>query len=172
MKDLAGYYFDLNFVPSFIDLLYVELENLVVEDNFYSSPYNQIRADVSRNLKHKVVELFPFPISDLGFFKNDPMTSYPWHKDAERKFAVNILLCDPNANFQIYFYNFEDRRKIEVPYRKNIPLVFNTSKMHSITNNHQTATRYIFTIGSTEMSYDIGLGLLRDKFFSTWHKNK
>lgn len=164
------YYYDLDFVPNFIEMIYKELELSIVESKFYQSPYNQNRADVSADLKNKVCELFIFPISDIGFFRNLPLTSYPFHCDAERQFAVNLLLCDADEKFEVCFYDFEYRKKINVPYRKNIPLVFNTKKSHSITNKHEIKTRYIFTIGSTKINYNDGLTILLDKFHKTEQK--
>ena len=151
------YFYDLGIIPKFTGLLYEELSRAISIDSFYRSSHGQSRSDFADSqLKQAIIDSMPFEISDMGIFRNAPRSRYPLHIDAERNLSLNILLCEPDEKFVVDIYRTNDGvfQKKPIPYRKDIPLLLNTKKYHSITNLHLIKTRYICSIGSTKNSYE------------------
>lgn len=153
----SKYFYDLGIIPKFTGLLYEELGRSISIDSFYKSSHGQSRSDFTDSqLKQLIRDSMPFEISDMGIFRNAPRSMYPLHIDAERNLSLNILLCEPDEKFAVDYYLTDDGvfQKKPIPYRKDIPLLLNTQKYHSIKNLHLTKTRYICSIGSTKNSYE------------------
>jgi len=156
---LSDYYSAIPIRFDFIDQVYSELS----QAQFYVSKTRQTRSDVSPELKQKFRDVLPFNIYCCGFFKNPPGWFYPMHKDVERLCALNVLLCDESQNFETFCYDDGRKQIAQVDYRRDVPILLNTKKFHSVRNN-DTATRYLLSIGCIDEDYESVKRKLHDHF--------
>ena len=153
MINYNDYFVYINFNSS--DLI-TEINQFVQnnQNKFFISKQNQCRIDFNKIIKNNIRDIFKFPISDLGVFKNIPRWSYPIHYDSQRKFAVNLLLSDSNNEFEALFYNDDKTINFPIPYIKNQWVLVNTKKLHSVKNNSKTDIRYVISIGCESVNYN------------------
>jgi hypothetical protein len=122
-------------------------------DKFYLSRFNVSRVDLPSSILNELKKILTYEISDAGIQVNTPGWTYKAHKDAMRQFAMNMLLTDPNPDFEIFSYPDDESMAIPVPYIKNKWLMLNTKKLHSIKNNSKTLNRHLMSIGCSDSSY-------------------
>ena len=85
-----------------------------------------------------------------NFIKNNPMTTYDWHRDIDRKVAINFLLADaPNSLtlFRDKEYGVDRMRyNIDVcTYVPRKPVIFNTTIQHTVIN-YNDQPRFILSL--------------------------
>lgn len=144
----------------FIDDVYAELGAA----NFYRSKTGQNRSDVSPSLRAKFQSVLPFNIYCCGFFRNVPGWIYPMHKDSYRLCALNILVADPSDKFETCC--FDEKRIVvgTIPHERNIPILLNTKRFHSVVNRDPDRTRFVLSIGCVDESYEVVKAKLYDNF--------
>jgi hypothetical protein len=152
MINYNDYYVNLNFN----DLDLIKEINEFIFDNqhkFFISRLGQNRIDFDIKLINKIREICPFFVSDAGIFKNPPGWVYPVHKDSRRQFAMNLLLSDPDPDFEVNFYSEDLSTKFLIPYVKNKWVLINTKKFHGVKNNSSTKDRYTISVGCISKTY-------------------
>jgi hypothetical protein len=85
-----------------------------------------------------------------NFLKNNPMTTYDWHRDIDRKVAINFLLVEaPNSLtlFRDKEYGVDRMRyNIDVcTYTPRKPVIFNTTIQHTVIN-YNDQPRFILSL--------------------------
>jgi hypothetical protein len=139
MKD---YYFFTNFTPTAIlDDIYAEMIN----GDYYLSPANVFRCDVSHGLKEKIKKIINLPISDCGFLKTKPRQNYPMHRDIFRISAINMPMFSPNLHF--FSHVFDGKKYCPIEYKKNYFTILNVSQLHGVRNLSTSEERNVFSIG-------------------------
>jgi len=103
-----------------LDQLYQEA---AVTSNYYESPANPpvMRCDVSQGVREYFKKLITVPFRDCGFLKTPPNSVYPIHKDSFRITALNMLMVDPDKDFNTFMLNIGPKKidQLSVPYVKN-----------------------------------------------------
>lgn len=122
-------------------------------DKFFVSKLGQCRIDFPFFINKQFREFMPFTISDYGCFKNVPGWVYPIHKDANRKFAMNMLLSEVDDGFETLLYNDDKSESWPIPYITDQWVMLNTKKFHSVKNNSKI-DRYTISIGCTTIDYN------------------
>lgn len=135
-------------MPHITDKLYQEA---AVESNYYLSPANVFRCDVSQELRSEIQKIVKVPIADCGFLKRFPKSVYPIHVDTYRICAINMPMSDPDPNF--YAYSFDGHNRIPIEYKKDHLTILNVRKMHGVINKSDTNTRIILSIGLKTTDY-------------------
>ena len=120
---------------------------------YYISRYGNCRADLSADILLELQNMFPFKISDAEIYKNYPEWVYKIHKDANRQFAINMLLTDVNSYFHALCYSEDKITSFPIPYAKNEWVMLNTKQWHSVENKSPNITRFVMSIGCTDVSY-------------------
>lgn len=133
-----------------MSIIYQNLDNAC----FITTTTKQIRFEFDSSIRNYVQQSIPFEISDCGVFKNPPGWVYPIHIDAKRTCAINILLCEENPEFLVYFYGNRLDKPIPLNYKKDVPYLLNTKKLHGVKNLSKDKTRFVLTIGNTTDSYE------------------
>ena len=150
--DLSDYFTCVN-LP--IDIVQDINEYVRINDsNFFISHLGQFRINFNSSIISKLLPFIPFTISDCGVFKNIPESSYPIHKDKNRKCALNMLLIDNDDEFQATIYDDSGNNLGKIPYVKHQWILLNTKKFHGVKNNSLTKIRYNVSIGSTVQDYN------------------
>ena len=93
-----------------------------------------------------------------NFIKNGPMTVYDWHRDLDRKVAINFLLAEaPNSLtlFRDKEYGVDRMRyNIEVcSYTPRKPVIFNTTIQHTVINYNDQPRFILSLIFPMEVNY-------------------
>jgi hypothetical protein len=85
-----------------------------------------------------------------NFIKNGPMTVYDWHRDLDRKVAINFLLNE-SPNSLVLFRDKEygvDRMRYNIKvceYTPRKPVIFNTTIQHTVIN-YDSQPRFILSL--------------------------
>lgn len=159
MKSIT-HYLNTEYSPQCLDRIKKELE----EANWYMSPYNTERSDLSKELRSDLQSLLPFKISDAGFLRRRPNSIYHPHIDPKRTFALNLSLTEdfdlagtyvikifPRINNGVIDYSSVYKEKVS--YTKNCFTVLNVKQIHYVVN-HSDHDRIILSIGCNETSYN------------------
>lgn len=156
--NLNDYYFFTKYKPKCIDAIKEELKNT----NWYISPYNTERSDLSKELRSHLQSVLPFKISDAGFLRRRPISIYDPHVDPARTFALNILLTEltpGEGTFVLALDHDKDNAKKfntsarRVPMVQDYVTVLNVKKIHYVVN-HTDHDRIILSIGCNDTSYE------------------
>jgi hypothetical protein len=153
------HFFNTNYSPKCLDRIKEELAS----PNWYLSPYNTERSDLSKELKAHLQSLLPFKISDAGFLRRRPNSIYHPHIDPKREFALNLSLTEDSENSGTYVIKmhtktdngvigFHNVYKEQVSYTKDCFTVLNVKQIHYVVN-HSDHDRIILSIGCNETTY-------------------
>jgi hypothetical protein len=100
-----------------------------------------------------------FPIANVGLLIIDPFKCYKWHVDAERKFALNLLLDGFDTSYSIFSDNYKESSLqadiLHLKYDKNYFYAFNTKVYHTVFNLNEK--RHLISVEfllNTKYSYD------------------
>jgi hypothetical protein len=148
-------YKNLDFSPGhLLDQLYQEAS---VEKNYYLSPVNVWRCDVSEDLRFELSKLISVPFADCGFLKTKPKSQYPVHKDVYRVAAINLPIFESNKDFKSIVITPQGITTIE--YKKDSFLLLNVLEFHGVFNNSETEDRIVLSMGIKEKTYQELCGL-------------
>lgn len=143
------YYISLNYSP--IHLLEMMYDESTRSDNYYLSPVNVLRCDVSQELRTELSKIINAPFSDCGFLKTKPLQNYPIHTDVFRIAAINMPLFEETIGFKSVVFT---GKKIEtINYTTNYFTLLNVMKPHGTTNTNTDKERIILSIGFKEKTY-------------------
>ena len=148
---MEEYFLKITLPLNFLKQAYEELHT----SNFYTSPHGLVRSDASKELKEQIQKEIPFEIFDCGFFKNSPGWSYQLHADTQRTCAINILMCNNSQDFVANFVSDNFKETINIPYVKDVPILFNTKKFHRVKNLSTIDNRFVLSIGHETYPYEI-----------------
>jgi hypothetical protein len=149
----------------FLDTVYKNLDH----SSFKITPTKQLRLEFRKEIKDYIQNFIPFKIDDCGIFKNPPGWIYPIHRDKNRTCAINILICEEDPDFEIKFYEENTMKSIFLPYKKEVPYLLNTKKLHGVINRSRGKTRLVLTIGNSTDSYEDVLKIFKHENF---HHNR
>ncbi len=156
-----SYFFNLNYSPiHLLDALYKES---CQEENYYRSPVNVLRCDVSAELREELSKLFSVPFNDCGFLKTLPNSKYPVHKDVFRRTAVNMPMFDFNPDFKSFVVS--PKGLIDVDYKKDSFSMLNVLEFHGVLNGSDKEARTVLSIGFKDYNYAELLKMHRDGIF-------
>lgn len=143
------YYANLNFSPT--ELLEQIYKEAGVEGNYYLSPVDVWRCDVSEDLRNKLSKLISVPFTDCGFLKTKRKSRYPVHKDVYRVAAINLPMFENNKDFRSVVITSQGIKTIE--YKKDSFLLLNVLEFHGVFNDSETEDRTVLSIGVKEKTY-------------------
>ena len=147
---MDDYYIFLNYTPiHLLETMYYEASCV---DNYYLSPVNVLRCDVSPYLRKELSKVINAPFSCCGFLKTLPMTSYPIHTDKFRIAAINMPLFEETIGFDSGMYI--EKKMGAVNYKTNYFTMLNVTKPHYVTNQNPDKERIILSIGFKNNSYN------------------
>ena len=143
------YYTSLNYSPDhLLEMMYAEA---ACAENYYLSPVNVWRCDVSEELRIGLSKIINVPFSDCGFLKTKPLSTYQLHIDRFRIAAINMLLFEETIGFNSFVFT---GKKIEpVEYKKNYFTMLNVMKPHGVKNENSASERIMLSIGFKNHSY-------------------
>jgi hypothetical protein len=149
-------FFQLNNFPDLEDLvceagINAVFPNLPKEE----TPENHVPQSIgsrSRFFKTKFCQDLSQQFGEIktNFIKNGPMSTYDWHRDIDRKVAINFLLR-PAPNSLVLFRDKEygvDRMRYNIKaceYTPKKPVIFNTTIQHTVIN-YNDQPRYILSL--------------------------
>jgi hypothetical protein len=153
------YYISLNYSPThLLKMMYDESARL---ENYYLSPVNVLRCDVSQELRTELSKIINAPFFDCGFLKTKPLQNYPIHVDAFRIAAINMPLFEETIGFKSIVFTGE---KIEtIKYTTNYFTLLNVMKPHGVTNSNPEKERIMLSMGFKNNSYDDLIKKFKDK---------
>jgi hypothetical protein len=156
---MQNYYIYLGYSPAhLLEKMYEESSNA---DNYYLSPVNVLRCDVSQELRTELSKIINVPFSDCGFLKTKPFQNYPIHTDVFRIAAINMPLFEETQGFKSVIFTGE---KIEtIKYTSNYFTLLNVMKPHGVTNSNTEKERVMLSIGFKNNSYDDLMKKFKDK---------
>jgi hypothetical protein len=167
MKD--SLFFNTATTPSeILEQLYYEA---AVDSNYYKSPANPpvMRCDVSKDIRDYFKKLITVPFRDCGFLKTPPNSVYPLHKDTFRITALNMLMVDPDDEFDTFVLDINSKgiTRHAVPYVKNQFMLLNVMNPHGVINKSKEVERIVLSIGITDTDYQTCLQkLLKKELFN------
>ena len=143
------YFLNLNYSP--VHLLSTMYQEASVAENYYLSPVNVLRCDVSPFLKKELAKLINAPFTCCGFLKTPPLGRYPIHTDVFRISSINMPLFEETLGFQSYMYTGQALEPID--YKTNNFTLLNVMKPHGIENKNPEKERLVLSIGFKHHSY-------------------
>lgn len=144
------FFLQLNYSPThLLDMMYAEA---ACAENYYLSPVNVLRCDVSEQLRTELSKIINVPFNDCGFLKTLPLTNYPIHMDKFRIASINMPLFEEEFGFISEVFNGKTLEKID--YKTNHFTMLNVMKLHGVKNQNSTKERIILSIGFKNNSYD------------------
>lgn len=144
------YYTPLNYKPAhLIEMIYVESS---CAENYYLSPVNVWRCDVSAELREELSKIINIPFNDCGFLKTKPLGMYPLHIDRFRVAAINMPLFEETIGFNSFVFTGKKLESIE--YKKDYFTMLNVVKPHGVKNENSESERIMLSIGFKNHSYD------------------
>lgn len=146
---MDDYFLSLNYSPE--HLLSIMYEEASVAENYYMSPAQVLRCDVSPFLKKELSELINAPFTCCGFLKTPPLGRYPIHTDVFRISSINMPLFEETLGFQSYMYTGKTLEPID--YKTNNFTLLNVMKPHGIENKNPDRERLMLSIGFKNHSY-------------------
>lgn len=123
-----------------------------IAENYYLSPVNVWRCDVSDYVREGLQSILNVPFNDCGFLKTKPSQTYPMHVDAFRISAINMPMFDETAGFESVV--FTGKRIDHILYTKNKFTLLNVMKPHMASNKNNNVERIVLSIGIKEYSYE------------------
>jgi hypothetical protein len=145
-----------------LDRLYQEA---AIESNYYESPADPpvLRCDVSDDLRKYFKKLITVPFRDCGFLKTAPNSVYPIHTDSFRITALNMIMIDPDKDFNTFMLDISPTRvkRYTIPYVKNQFMMLNVMNYHGVINKSKSVDRIVLSIGIKDIDYQTCL----QKFF-------
>ena len=146
---MDDYYFLTAYSPThLLSMMYDEASR---EDNYYLSPVNVLRCDVSDDLRTELTKIINIPFADCGFLKTKPQETYPIHVDKFRVSAINMPLFDNIEGFDALIFNGRNLESIE--YKTNYFTILNVMKHHCVKNDNLERERIMLSIGFKDDSY-------------------
>ena len=151
-------FLNLNYSP--VHLLSTMYQEASVTENYYLSPVNVLRCDVSPFLRAELSKIINAPFADCGFLKTPPLKTYPIHVDALRIAAINMPLFENTLGFNSFIFINNKLEAIE--YKTNNFTVLNVMKPHGVKNESTEKERIILSIGFKNDSYTHLLKLFKE----------
>lgn len=143
------YFFNLNYSPvHLLEALYKESQQ---DQNYYRSPVDVLRCDVSSELRLELAKLFSIPFKDCGFLKTIPNSKYPVHKDVFRQTAVNMPMFEFNPSFKSFVVS--PKGLIDIDYTKDTFSILNVMEYHGVINSSLDEGRIVLSMGFKDHSY-------------------
>ena len=145
-----NYFLQLNYSPAhLLEMIFTEAN---CTKNYYLSPVNVWRCDVSKELREGLSNIINTPFNDCGFLKTKPLQNYPIHTDVFRIAAINMPLFEETIGFKSFVFTGE---KIEtIKYTSNYFTLLNVMKPHGVINSNTEKERVMLSIGFKNNSYD------------------
>lgn len=142
-------FIDLDYSP--VDLL-DELYAHVKHGEFYISPSNVYRSDITGSLRDKLQLLINAEFTDCGILRSDPNSIYSYHIDEFRICAINMLMVEPNDSHVTRA--MVGTKPTRVNYRQNYFMMLNVMQLHMTMNKHATDYRYVLSLGFKKNTYE------------------
>jgi hypothetical protein len=156
---MDNYFLFLNYTPThLLDTMYDEASR---SDNYYLSPVNVLRCDVSTYLRTELSKIINAPFFDCGFLKTPPLKTYPIHVDKFRIAAINMPMFEETEGFSSYIFTGKKLETIE--YKTDSFTMLNVTKLHGVKNKNVGKERIILSIGFKNDSYDDLMKKFKDK---------
>ena len=143
-------FLNLNYSP--VHLLSTMYQEASVTENYYLSPVNVLRCDVSPFLRTELSKIINVPFNCCGFLKMPPLGVYPIHVDSLRIAAINMPLFENTLGFNSFIFINNKLEAIE--YKTNNFTVLNVMKPHGVKNESTEKERIILSIGFRNHSYN------------------
>ena len=147
---MQNYYIFLNYTP--IHLLETMYDEASCSANYYLSPVNVLRCDVSSYLRTELSKVINAPFTCCGFLKTLPLTSYPTHTDKFRIAAINMPLFEETQGFDSSM--FTGKKMEAIVYKTNYFTMLNVTKPHYVRNQNPDSERIMLSIGFKNNSYN------------------
>lgn len=142
-------FIDLNHSPvDILGQLYAHIPN----SEFYISPSNVYRSDVTGSLRENIQSRFNAEIADCGILRSDPSSIYSYHVDEFRVCAINMLMVEPSDCHVTKTMVGITPTKVE--YRKDYFMMLNVMQLHMTRNTSPTEVRYVLSLGFKKNSYE------------------
>ena len=151
---MDDYYTTLNYSPThLLDRMYQEANST---ENYYLSPVQVLRCDVSDHLRTELSKLFSCEFNDCGFLKTEPNSVYPMHIDSFRISAINLPLYEEVDGFEsnVLNINVKPPKTEPIPYRTHEFMLLNVMRPHMVANKTLDKTRIVLSIGFKNNSYE------------------
>jgi hypothetical protein len=142
-------FLNLNYSP--VHLLSTMYQEASVTENYYLSPVNVLRCDVSPFLRTELSKIINVPFADCGFLKTSPLTTYPMHVDALRIAAINMSMFEDIPEFKSFM--IIERKLESIKYQTNYFTMLNVMIPHGVKNENTEKERIILSIGFKNNSY-------------------
>ena len=153
------FFLQLNYSP--VHLLETMYDEASRSDNYYLSPVNVLRCDVSTYLRTELSKIINAPFFDCGFLKTPPLKTYPTHVDTFRIAAINMPMFEETERFSSYIFTGKKLETIE--YKTDSFTMLNVTKLHGVKNESAEKERIILSIGFKNNSYDDLMKKFKDK---------
>ena len=152
-------FLQLNYSP--VHLLEIMYDEASRSDNYYLSPVNVLRCDVSTYLRTELSKIINAPFFDCGFLKTPPLKTYPIHVDVFRIAAINMPLFEETVGFKSIVFTGKNIETI--CYTENYFTLLNVMKPHGVTNSNPEKERIMLSMGFKNNSYDDLMGKFKDR---------
>ena len=146
---IDDYFLNLNYSP--VHLLSTMYQEASVAENYYLSPVNVLRCDVSPFLRTELSKLINAPFADCGFLKTPPLKTYPMHIDAFRIAAINMPMFEGTLGVKSFM--FTGKRLEAIEYKTDSFTILNVTKLHGVKNENTEKERIILSIGFKNNTY-------------------
>jgi hypothetical protein len=147
---MDNYYLFLNYTPThLLDTIYKEAW---CADNYYLSPVNVLRCDVSTYLRTELSKIINAPFFDCGFLKTPPLKTYPIHVDKFRIAAINMPMFEETEGFDSSM--FTGKKMEAIVYKTNYFTMLNVTKPHYVKNQNPDKERIVLSIGFKNTNYN------------------
>ena len=147
---LENYFLSLNYSP--VHLIETMYQEASVAENYYLSPVNVLRCDVSPYLRTELSKIINAPFTCCGFLKTLPMGTYPIHTDKFRIAAINMPLFNETLEFKSFIFTGKKLEAIE--YKRDNFTILNVTKLHGVKNENADKERIMLSIGFKNNSFD------------------
>jgi hypothetical protein len=146
---MDNYFLFLNYTPThLLDTMYDEASR---SDNYYLSPVNVLRCDVSTYLRTELSKIINAPFFDCGFLKTPPLKTYPIHVDKFRIAAINMPMFEETEGFDSSM--FTGKKMEAIAYKTNYFTMLNVTKPHYVKNQNPDSERIMLSLGFKNNSY-------------------
>jgi hypothetical protein len=148
---MNDYFLQLNYSPThLLEMMYAEAS---CADNYYLSPVNVTRCDVSKKLREELTKIINVPFNDCGFLKTKPLQTYAKHTDKYRITALNMPLFEYTIGFDAYVIDEQSNEPFPIGYKTNYFTLLNVMKPHGVHNNNSDKERIMLSIGIKNHNY-------------------
>jgi hypothetical protein len=142
-------FLQLNYSP--VHLLEIMYDEASRSDNYYLSPVNVLRCDVSTYLRTELSKIINAPFFDCGFLKTPPLKTYPIHVDKFRIAAINMPMFEETEGFDSSM--FTGKKMEAIAYKTNYFTMLNVTKPHYVKNQNPDSERIMLSLGFKNNSY-------------------